>query len=368
MLEDGRKDQAKAIPIMQVANMLHIGGLKRAGSEWVGPCPVCDGADRFAINPGLDVFTCRICCAGGDGIALVQHVQKCDFQAALAFLVGEADAVVDPVKLAAAKAAAAKKEKQRKDYAERSRAWARRDAREIWHSAQAGAGTLAQDYLEGRGVVLPSWPPTLRFLPDHPYKKSTKGKMQVLHKGPCMIAGIQNATGQVCAVHQTWIDMAQPKGKAAVFGPDGARMATKMARGSKKGNVIRLTPLAASGVLVMGEGIETTATALALGSIPGAAYWVGVDLGNMSGRQVGRSSGVPDLTDEDAWVPPDWVKRLVFIQDGDSAAKPTRAKLVAGLRRAMAARPGLVGEIVHAGDGCDLNDLINDKKQGGQDD
>jgi hypothetical protein len=37
----------------------------------------------------------------------------------------------------------------------------------------------------------------------------------------------------------------------------------------------------------------------------------------------------------------------------------TRAKLEAGLRRAMAHRPGLVGQIVKAGDGVDLNDVLN---------
>ncbi|MBV1929476.1 MAG: hypothetical protein KUG81_08205 [Gammaproteobacteria bacterium] len=364
--DDGRKDQAKAIPIMEVANRLHIMRLKRAGAEWVGPCPVCGGTDRFGINPGLGLFSCRICSAGGDQIGLVEHVHKCDFKDALAFLVGAADAVIDPVKLAADKKKAAEAERERAKYAARAREYARKDARRIWRMAKPGAGTLAAEYLAGRGITFAAWPPTLRFIADHPYRKWIKGKEQIWHKGPCMIGAMQNANGQVCAVHQTWIDMAAPKGKALISGPNGEKGKAKLGRGSKKGNVIRLTPPSAKGILVMGEGIETTGTALFLNSVPGAAYWVGVDLGNMSGKQIGRNSGVPDMTDSAAWVPPEWVRHLIFIQDGDSAPKPTRAKLLAGLHRAMAVRPGLAGEIVHAGEGVDLNDLINDENEGGE--
>jgi hypothetical protein len=136
-----------------------------------------------------------------------------------------------------------------------------------------------------------------------------------------------------------------------------------MVRGSKKGGAIRLhTPLD-SDTLIMGEGIETTLTALAASPVEGAAYWAGVDLGNMSGRmrkvQGSRHSGVPDMADADAFVPPPWVRRLIFIQDGDSDPKATRAKLESGLRRAMARVVGLKGQIVHAGAGVDLNDVLN---------
>ena len=46
------------------------------------------------------------------------------------------------------------------------------------------------------------------------------------------------------------------------------------------------------------------------------------------------------------------------MQDGDSEPRLTRAKLVAGLRRAMLLRPGLKAQIVHAGAGVDLNDVL----------
>ena len=112
----------------------------------------------------------------------------------------------------------------------------------------------------------------------------------------------------------------------------------------------------------MGEGIETTLSAMVAAPFPNAAYWAGVDLGNMSGRMQKvkgqKYSGVPDMSDSDAFVPPSWVKRLVFIMDGDSDPVMTRAKLECGLRRAMALLPGLKGQIVHSGDGVDMNDVL----------
>ena len=115
--------------------------------------------------------------------------------------------------------------------------------------------------------------------------------------------------------------------------------------------------------MIMAEGVETTLSALIAETLPRRhAYWCGVDLGNMAGRmQRGpglKYAGLPDMDDADAWVPPAWVRRLVFVQDGDSDPKLTRAKLQAGLRRAMIKRPGLRGSIVHAGKGRDLNDIL----------
>ena len=93
IVDDGRRGEAKRIPIMEVAHRLGISGLTCAGLEHVGACPVCgDGGkrfpDRFAINPTRGIFLCRKCDVGGDGIELVQFVKSCDFLTALDFLVG----------------------------------------------------------------------------------------------------------------------------------------------------------------------------------------------------------------------------------------------------------------------------------------
>jgi len=176
-----------------------------------------------------------------------------------------------------------------------------------------------------------------------------------------MIALIQSPDNCGAAVHQTWLDPNQKNGKA-VIEHNGEVLSSKLVRGSKKGGAIRLYMPDVPDTLVMGEGIETTLTAMVAAPFESAAYWVGIDLGNMSGRMQRikgqRYSGLPDMSDRGAFVPPEWVKRLVFIMDGDSEPKMTRAKLECGLKRAMAIRPGLRGQIVQAGEGVDLNDVL----------
>ncbi len=372
--DDTRRKEARAIPISEVADRLGITGLKRVTpTEVAGPCPVCSASardDRFGINSAKSVFNCRQCGAAGDGLALVQHVQGCTFPDAISWLVGAAEARPDPAEIARRVEDAEKKEQERQAYADRARAAAIRAAREIWNSAAGHDVALGAAYLAGRGIRFDAWPPTLRLLPDHPYRRNVGGAWTEFHRGACLVAAIQGAEGQVRAVHQTWIDPLQPGCKAEIRDAAGGLLPSKLVRGSKKGGAIRLT--AAAPVLVVGEGIETTASALVAGAVPGAAYWAGVDLGNMAGLQLRtgprRNSGVPDLTDAAAFVPPAGTRRLVYLMDGDSAPGPTRAKLTAGLRRAMAAIPGLSASIVAAPAGLDFNDLLRGREADAEDD
>ena len=49
--------------------------LRGRGVDRCGPCPVCGGEDRFAINAAKQCFLCRGCGARGDVITLVQHLE-----------------------------------------------------------------------------------------------------------------------------------------------------------------------------------------------------------------------------------------------------------------------------------------------------
>ncbi|MDF3383346.1 MULTISPECIES: hypothetical protein [unclassified Sulfitobacter] len=361
----GRAGEAKALPVLEVAGRLGLAaGLRQEGREHVGACPICgDGGkrapNRFALNPDLNVWICRQCDQGGDTLDLVQFVQACDFKAALGFLLG-GDAAGDPAERRRREQEAAAREKARRQVAERKRAEAIAQARDIWNSALPGAGTLAEVYLAGRGLHLDPWPFTLRFLPAHRYISA-----KVDHRGPCMVAAVQDRAGRVAAVHQTYLT---PEGrKAEILDRDGAPMPAKLVRGSKKGGAIRFGKLAADRPLVMGEGIETTLSAGVLNLVPGAVLWAGVDLGNMAGRQLRvpgqRYSGRPDPADDAAaFVPPARPSRLVYLQDGDSDPKSTAAKLQSGLRRARAHYPGLPLAILPAPEGQDFNDLLQKQK------
>lgn len=370
MLDDGRLDMAKSLPLDEVIARLGIAGLRRNGAELTGPCPICGGRDRFNINTRSRAFLCRQCdLRGGDMPGLVMGVMGVALPKALEFLIGGADLSIDPAEVARRRAKAAEAAARSEATAARYRARRIAEAQAIWNSAQPGEDTPVRAYLALRGLrrdLLPRWPHALRFLPDHPARKDIGGTVRVIHRGPCMIAAVVNPRGDVTAVHQTWLDLSQAKGRARIaFG--GQDYPSKMVLGSKKGGAIRLFGRPGRiATLIMGEGIETTLSALPAAP-QGAGLWAGVDLGNMSGRmqpQPGtRHSGLPDMTDGDAFVPPPGLSSLVFVQDGDSDPAATRARMLSGLRRAMAHFPGLRARLVHPGAGRDLNDLLRDAAQ-----
>lgn len=366
--DDIRLKEAHAKPIADVVDLLRVGGLKRAGAELVGPCPRpgCGGNDRFSVNTRKNVFNCRTCGAAGDQVALVQLVLGMGFPDALGWLCGPKPELTAAELAQREKAAQENAERRaREDNAFRAKAIA--DARRIWEEGVPAEGTAVRAYLERRGItaqLLPALPVCIRLHPARPYMIGEGNGWRELHRGPAMLAAIQGPDGKFCGVLQTWIDLDQPKGKLKLRDPAKPDdfLPAKKIHGSKKGGAIRLRPKPLSGQgLVVGEGIETTFSAL-VADLSGSAFWSGVDLGNMSGqRMLGKGqkyAGIPDLTDEDAFVPPGWVRQLLFIQDGDSEPRLTRAKLLAGCRRAIAKVPGLTAGIVPVPVGQDLNDVL----------
>src|SRR5262249_32483053 len=129
-----RRADARAVDIGTAADWLGLNGLKGQG-ELVGPCPVCGGTDRFAINQHKQLFNCRGCEKGGDVIGLVMHVNDCNFKTALDFLLN--DAGPRPVRRYPTTPAG-------------DEAGKRELALAIWEEAQPVPGTLAEVYLWNR--------------------------------------------------------------------------------------------------------------------------------------------------------------------------------------------------------------------------
>jgi hypothetical protein len=124
-----------------------------------GPCPVCGGHDRFAINIRKQVFLCRVCDVAGDVIKLVQHIDAYTFAQVIEILTGE------EARPQALPPAAPKKQ----SIAEYEREQ-RRKARWLWAQCQPITGSIAERYLRARGITCPL-PATLGFLPargEHP--------------------------------------------------------------------------------------------------------------------------------------------------------------------------------------------------------
>ena len=130
-----------------------------------------------------------------------------------------------------------------------------RFARALWRKTRPLPGTIAERYLHARGVGHVAVAPALRFSPalKHP---------QAPGRFPCLIAGVQDAHGGFLGVQRTYLD-STGAGKANV---EPARASL----GSLSGGAVRLAE-PAGGRLLVGEGIESTAAAMALFDLPGFA-------------------------------------------------------------------------------------------------
>ena len=76
-------------PILDLARDMGAKLKRVASNEWAGPCPVCGGRDRFAINTKRKLWNCRGCEVGGDAIDLARHVRGLDFVEARRLVTGE---------------------------------------------------------------------------------------------------------------------------------------------------------------------------------------------------------------------------------------------------------------------------------------
>jgi putative DNA primase/helicase len=155
---DARIGKARAVPIEHDIERRGIN--LRGRVDRCGPCPLCGGHDRFSINTKKQVWNCRGCCVGGDIIALVQHLEGCDFQTAVGTLAGEPPST--PTTMPMSQTASAASRKAEVDQYEREQ---HRKAARMWARRRPIAGTPAERYLRGRGITC-AFPPTIAYLPQ----------------------------------------------------------------------------------------------------------------------------------------------------------------------------------------------------------
>ena len=140
MSSTAQVERARNTPIADVINARGI-RLRGHGSERAGPCPVCGGTDRFAINTKKNLFNCRGCNTGGDVIALVQHLDGVTFIEACTILAGEPAATAADNR-SAHKAAAKERLKE---------ALAKHDAKAV---RRARVPIKTFDYLDADGTLI----------------------------------------------------------------------------------------------------------------------------------------------------------------------------------------------------------------------
>lgn len=356
--------------------------LATTGHDRAGPCPKCGGDDRFSIHTVKDTFNCRQCGLAGHGVIdLVMKTESVEFTKACEIITGRsASAPVDEAAAARVRAQNEAEEQRRESIEDERRQQAIERARKVIGRGVAVYWDDAEDpvdvYLRKRGIAFDgARRPRLGLIRNHPWIEKQGNVWVTVHEGPAMIAAIRRPGGEVSAVHQTWLDPSTANGKLSLPpNAEGQERAVKKVIGSKKGGSIGLFTPRMRRRIVMGEGIETTLTAMSHNFEEGTAYWAGVDLGNMSGRDARDADGghlwdQPDLDDRDCFLPPDWCEELVYLCDGDDARNHTEEKCIRGLRRALMLRdrqrqenadiPALtVSYVPSLGEGKDLNDLV----------
>jgi hypothetical protein len=142
---------------------------------------------------------------------------------------------------------------------------------------------------------------------------------------PAMVATVRNGRGKVVAVHRTWLThYSYPPTKAPIE-------PNKMSLGPARGGAVHLA--AAGPKLVIAEGIETTASAMALLQLPG---WAALFAGNMANV-----------------VLPKLVREVVIAADNDAAG------IKAAIKAAWCFQSqGRLVEILKPSAVGDFNDLL----------
>ncbi len=355
--------------------------LRKHGKKMIGPCPMCSpdpqARDSTAFECSADSWVCAKCADGGDVIKLIARHEsldpKKDFRKVVEILGGTR--AIDPEEAARAQAA---RDRIRAERERENQIFRDRELKTLfatWHNADELAGTIAERYLERRGLVIPPAKPSrMRYRRDHPFFAPDRSE---IHRGPAMLAAIVNAEGKFRALHATWLDLDRANGKASIADPKtGATLPAKKVRGSKAGGRIELVPIADPKRLIIGEGIETVLSVYAAlarsgRDLAGTAFWSAVDLGNLAGKaagsvphpttrtETGRPARVPGpVPDREApgLAIPESVDELVLLGDADSDRFTTECALVRAAARY--ARPGRSVRLAWAAPGRDFNDML----------
>lgn len=228
-----------------------------------GPCPFCEGRDRFRWDnkDGGGSFYCSHCGAG-DGIEFVKRARGCDFREAAKLI----DEIVGGV--------GAEPSKPAPDARDRVAMLNR-----LWRSADRMSGAdAACDYLAGRDVLPDAIPACLRFAERCPVPFGGG-------YAPAMLALVMGADGAAVQIHRTFLTT-----------EGGKRNRAMMPGPLPQGSAVRLFPVHGAR-LGIAEGIETALAAAKRFAMP---VWSALNSATLAG-----------------WIAPPGVEEVVVFGDND---------------------------------------------------
>ncbi len=233
-----------------------------------GPCPLCDGKDRWRFTDwqGAGGWVCNQC-GRGDGVKLVEQFLHCDFKEATR-RIEEAAGEVKP----------------EPPKAERSQEDITASMRALWMASHPiTRNDPAWTYLNRR-TGLTEFCRDLRAIDKLRYAGPPKMEM------PGLIAIVRGADGQACQIHRTYLTW------------DGAKAGVEKPKQLMKapvpqGCAIRLADQAEE--MGIAEGNETALSAGVMFQMP---VWSAISAGNMV-----------------RWNPPEGVRRVHIFGDNDAS-------------------------------------------------
>jgi len=167
-------------------------------------------------------------------------------------------------------------------------------ARALYRRGEDARGTPVETYLRSRGIAIPV-PSVLRFVQHCPHRNGGYY--------PAMVAPVVYVDGEQIGVHKTYL-RADGYGKA-----DLSKEAQRESCGILKAAAVRLASHCAGKALLVGEGIESTLSAMQLFDLPG---WAALS-----------ANGIDTLD------LPDEVREVVIAADNDSNGVGYAAALTA---------------------------------------
>lgn len=279
---------------------------RRQGRLWVAHNPVENDYDKspeFKVALDRDHGAWRDWRTGetGDVIKLISYIKGFDFKETMVFardFTGIRQMSAQQRRTLEGRTRETTARSEEDDQARKLKRMA--DAERIWNGGfQDGAGSAAeahaQRYFAARQIPLEEIPnrdlQTFRFAPaqefwaraQYRHQNGQRMKIAAGPQFPAIFSAMRLATGQIAAVHMTFLDPLGPRKL-----PVGKGENAKIMFGEAKGAVIRIShgpegepPETAlqPHPLIMGEGIETTSS-VSIGA-PEARAWAAGSLSNM---------------------------------------------------------------------------------------